>query len=304
MKKATCGRCGKEFSLSEMVRTDDQTLCIPCANAALSAGVELGKVTRLVDDTICGNCHEDFGRDELPPVAGVPMCRKCTEHFRHRPFPTWVKVAAAGLAVLVIFGMWRSLRFVEGYLAAKRAVAASAAHDLDRTHAEMALALEKVPESLQFQVEEPLLHGIILLRDDKDEEALEVFHEAQRRAGGKRVDGLDGWILQAEIGAAFNRKDYDAFLARSQDQLRLTNNAQSNAYVASALACKYAVTGDETYKARSLDALTKAKQLAAAEKADLGDYVERIEHRLTSREIITTGEYHKRFPKPEGQGTP
>ena len=304
VKKATCNHCGKEFSIGEMVSADEQFLCIPCAEAALSGGAELGRVTRLVDNTICGNCHEDWGRDELAPVAGIPMCRKCTEHFRHRPFPVWVKVAAAALAVLVIFGMWRSLRFVEGYRAAKRADAAFDAGDLAKASAEMSYAARQVPESKAYRFDEQFFRGIILVTEDKNEEAVAVLADLKLKVGKEPAAGLDHWLITAEQSAAFDRKDYDAFLAKALEQVRRKDDAEANACVASALACKYALIGDEDLKRQSLDALAKAKRLAVAEKMDLGDFVGRIEYRLTSREIIDSKEYRKRFRKPAEQGTP
>jgi len=103
-------------------------------------------------------------------------------------------------------------------------------------------------------------------------------------------------------GAAFERKDYDHFLefsnaARSKDP----NDASAAATLASALACKYAVTGDAAFRAQSEEMLAKAHALATGPEGQAWyeEYAERIHHRLESREIIEREEYNRRFHKTQ-----
>jgi len=97
------------------------------------------------------------------------------------------------------------------------------------------------------------------------------------------------------MGAAFDRKDYDGFLAKSQELLKTTpNDASAYAAVASAFACKYAVSGNEEFRTASLENLAKAKAMNGS--PSLPEYVARIEYRLATREILSRSEYERRFP--------
>jgi hypothetical protein len=111
--------------------------------------------------------------------------------------------------------------------------------------------------------------------------------------------------MALDAGVAFDRKDYDTFLkistAASEKQ---PNNPMVVAGVASALACKYAVTGDPAFRKQSEDTLAKAQQLAqrfSEDKASFEAYAERIRYRLATREIMDTKEYNRRFGKQEAK---
>ena len=68
--------------------------------------------------------------------------------------------------------------------------------------------------------------------------------------------------------------------------------------VASALACKYAVTGDPEFRKQAEQMLDKAQTLAQQSpqsKASFDEYAERIRYRLQTREIIDKEEYDRRF---------
>jgi tetratricopeptide (TPR) repeat protein len=105
----------------------------------------------------------------------------------------------------------------------------------------------------------------------------------------------------AEGTAAFERKDYDGFVQVAERSLRARPNSPGSAgMLASALACKYAVSGDPAFQTRSEEMLTKARQLAASSPADLSrekEFEERTRYRLQSREIIEPVEYNRRFRK-------
>jgi hypothetical protein len=68
--------------------------------------------------------------------------------------------------------------------------------------------------------------------------------------------------------------------------------------LASALSCKYAVTGDVSYRRRSEEALAKALQFAQSDPETLKviqEFVDRNKYRLETRQIITKTEYDRRF---------
>ena len=106
-------------------------------------------------------------------------------------------------------------------------------------------------------------------------------------------------VVYYDAGTAFEAKDYDRFLSLSQ-QITTQNpdSADALGMLASALACKYAVTGDQSFHDRAMQTLAQAEKLAersAEEKKAFQEYSDRIHYRLTSREIIDTEEYNRRF---------
>jgi hypothetical protein len=132
--------------------------------------------------------------------------------------------------------------------------------------------------------------------DGKSAEAAELMHKAAVQYPelpilATAAEGLDA-------GAAFERKDYDAYLAFGEKEWKLHPSANSAAALASGLACKFAVTNDAAYKLRSMDMLAKAKQLSQGDpdaQKNLEEYFPRIQYRLDSRQIISKQEYDKRF---------
>ncbi len=108
---------------------------------------------------------------------------------------------------------------------------------------------------------------------------------------------LSQFTLLAEAGIAFDAKDYDEFLKKEQALVKLLpTESHAVAGVASAYACKYAVTGDEKYRKESLKRLDQARKMAGPNNPEMQEYAERIEHRLDSRQILKREEYQKRFP--------
>lgn len=100
------------------------------------------------------------------------------------------------------------------------------------------------------------------------------------------------------VGSAFDKKDYDTFLQLSEAYSKdFPESSEAVAGVASALACKYAVTGQDTYRQRSEEILEKARSLAhsAEDTKAFQEYAERIRYRLKSRQIIDKPEYDRRF---------
>jgi tetratricopeptide (TPR) repeat protein len=101
-----------------------------------------------------------------------------------------------------------------------------------------------------------------------------------------------------EEGVPFERKDYDGFLKASEAFWNRGPQTYLRAgSVASALACKYAVTGEAAFRMRAEEMLEKARTLAttADDLKVFTEYEERIRYRLKSREIIDTDEYNRRF---------
>ncbi len=106
-------------------------------------------------------------------------------------------------------------------------------------------------------------------------------------------------FISYDAGAAFEAKDYDRFVSRSEELVkRLPDSPDTLAMLSSALACKYAVTGDAAYKDRAEQLLQQAGKLSEGSPdavKGFGEYSERIRYRLSSRNIIDKGEYDRRF---------
>jgi len=101
-------------------------------------------------------------------------------------------------------------------------------------------------------------------------------------------------------GVAFEKKDYDGFLALSERNWAEHPSSVTASGLASALDCKYAVTGDQRYRQRSEELMAKAREMAQGDKdvlSNLDEYEERHRYRLESREIISKREFDRRFRK-------
>jgi hypothetical protein len=131
----------------------------------------------------------------------------------------------------------------------------------------------------------------------QDEEAARLMREASNEY--PQSEDLASGALALEGGVAFDHKDYDGFLRMYQAAWeRHPEDSHLAGGVASALACKYAVTGDPEYRKQAEQMLEKARVLAQRspeEKADFEEYAERTRYRLESRVIIDKPEYDRRF---------
>jgi len=100
-------------------------------------------------------------------------------------------------------------------------------------------------------------------------------------------------------GAAFEHKDYDRFVQIAESVWRqYPQSGGAAATLAGALACKYAVTGDANYRQQAEDMLEKAHQLSQGDKQaeqSYQEYSERLQYRISTREIIDKQEYDRRF---------
>jgi hypothetical protein len=108
--------------------------------------------------------------------------------------------------------------------------------------------------------------------------------------------------------AAFDRKDYGQFLTLAEKLVaRHPESPDDVAMLASALACQYALRGEESLKQKALQTIERARALAANDaeaRARLEGYEDRIRYRLESRQIIDTEEYERRFGAPKRGPTP
>jgi hypothetical protein len=138
-----------------------------------------------------------------------------------------------------------------------------------------------------------------LIQANRTQEANRLMTEAAAEYPEAPVLAVGALLIKG--GDAFERKDYDLFLATSREALALMpDEPRVIATVASALACKYAITGDAAFRveAESLLGRAETRSHSPEEKAAHAEYAERIQHRLRSRIIIDQAEYNRRFRKP------
>jgi tetratricopeptide (TPR) repeat protein len=152
-------------------------------------------------------------------------------------------------------------------------------------HARVARGLEKAQEATK------------LLEAGKSVEAARTYHEAAALL--PEAPGLAAAVEVADAFAAFHRKDYDTFLALAEKGWKgHPGSSDYAAVLASALACKYAVTGDPAFRTRAEEMLEKAREFAASSPAatqSITEYEERTRYRLRTRKILDPKEYNRRF---------
>jgi hypothetical protein len=278
-----------------------QNMCRTCAEQFVASRpggtIPAGSITRLVDSTLCAKCDADNGSLEFGRVAGAPLCDACTAFFRNRPFPTWLKWSFVGFVCVAIAAQAYNWRYFMAYVELLRGNRALAKGNVDVATDLLESAAKRVPDVPELAVMPNILRAMQLISQEKDEEALALLQAAKFHAPPQLATMIREGEIQAEIGVAFRRKDYDAFL-RLARELENLDPQESFAVcnVASALACKYAATGDETFRQESLKYLDKARNLAQPNDTRFAEYENRIQHRLATRKIITGKEFKEQFP--------
>ena len=265
MIRVECAACHESFPMNDTARIEKQPLCLKCASADLSAmgniAPDPASLRKQVDPTVCCGCGSDFGSAALPTLqSGLPVCESCRQAFLHRPFPNWVKLSFAALVAVAVVSLLVNWRFTAAYREMKKATREAQAGRIGAAAALLTSASLRVPESADLRDAAALYKGMHLLLSDKSTEALPYLREFGAKYPEQNVADL---VYQAEVGAAFDRHDYDTFLAKEQQYLaQHAGDPMATAAVASAYACKYAVTGDPSFKTQSLQTLEHAKSLA------------------------------------------
>ena len=307
MRHVICERCGETAPVNQCFLALGKTVCGPCLERMKGRGAEFRTeeaLRPLTDPTVCANCGADNGDEELPALAGAPVCSTCAEHFRKYPFPTWVKVSFLVVLILAAYSLIANVRFLQGYSEAKRADRAYESGDIERASRLMDAAADHVPECEDYKAAAMFFRGIrLLVVEDKPAEAAEELRTCKQRWGSGET--LDFYLKEAEGSAAFLAKDYDTFLERSRELAKLVpSEPMVVAGLASALACKYAVTGEERFRRESVQTLSRATELAPAGDENFRKCARRIRHRIETRQIVTRQEYERRFPDGHEKGLP
>lgn len=298
LRTIDCQQCQQPTPLGRAFNVAGESLCEPCVQTRLVQNPELKSrpdaIARLIDPTVCWRCGADGGEIELPTLAALPFCETCAQAARRFPFPAWIKLATIAVAALVLFGLYRNDRFFTAYLALHRMERAADAGQVEEAYHQADLAARRVPERPEIAALAALFHGAWLVQQDRSTEALPLLRAAQQ---ARPQEDLAPLILQAEAYAAFDAQDYDNALEKMNViRARLGESPMPVLAVASAYACKYAVSGDEAFRQRAHEQIDLALRLPDSDTPDVREYVMRIRHRLATREIIKREEFLKRYP--------
>lgn len=294
MLKVKCTECGRVLPMKETSKTDDRILCSGCYEKLTSTeGKDTPEFVYQVDPTLCSRCGFDNGSNPLPTLAAQPMCEQCAGYLRNRPFPSWIRISFAGLIIFVFLAAALNMRF---FLAWRDTKAAFKLMRQDPGHAaeRMRAALKQVPESRDLQAFSAYFDGLHYIQQDRPEEALASMEKCQN--GLPSSFGVDNLILDLKAGVAFKKKDYDEFVVIAKKMVSKNPDYHySHAMLASAYACKYAVTNDTALCEQAMAALDRARAKAGSDPS-FKEYEQRILHRLDTKEIITAQEFYSRFP--------
>jgi formylmethanofuran dehydrogenase subunit E len=81
MKQVPCSECQQLAPMNETLLVKQQPVCSSCVEGLLAQAAQKGitkqDVLRASDPTICAKCNTDNGPDDLPRVAGLPVCPIC-----------------------------------------------------------------------------------------------------------------------------------------------------------------------------------------------------------------------------------
>ena len=294
MLKVKCSVCGKILPMKDTSKTDDRILCANCYEKLTSTQETVASEFRYqVDPTICGRCGLDNGSSPLPTLSNQPMCQQCIDYLRNRPFPSWIKISFAGLIIFVVLAAVWNMRFFLAWKDSKAAFELMG-QDMGQAAERMRTARSRVPESSDLQTLSFFFDGIVYLQQDKSKEAFASFQQCKHKLPD--TFGVDILILQASAGVNFETKDYDGFVVVAKEMtVKKPDDHFSYAMLASAYACKYAVTSDTAFREQAMAALDRARTMSGSDPS-FKEYEQRILHRLNTKEILSPQEFHRRFP--------
>jgi hypothetical protein len=295
MRFVTCGICRNEkIQLNESLLVDDVIHCENCLKDKFPTDADLTgkKIVREFDPTICSQCSKDSGDVLLKQLGSYPICSACEQAIELRVFPKWVKAFFAAVLVLVVFSLTWNWRFIEAYYELKKidaVVESGVIEDAANLYSGISANVPEIPEFGQLS---RYYKGVLLLREDKGAEALAVFKSCTALPENYGIPVL---TLQAEISTLFDSKDYPGFVNASKRYLLYDTSSIAIAQVASAYACMYADQKSDSAKSMAMKYLEKATGSNDTTRF-FSEYVNRIEYRLASGEIIDQKTFAAKFP--------
>lgn len=295
MQHITCGICGNDKSpTNASLVVDNVVHCDQCLKEKFPLENDLkGKaVVRKFDPTVCMNCERDGGEMSFRLHGSFPMCDDCLRAVQAKIFPTWVKAFFAGVLFLVVFSLAWNWRFIDAYYKNKKSDYVAENGTLEEVADHYASLADNLPEVREVQDISNYYKGLLLLKEDKAAEALELFHTCETLTEDYN---LKVYTLQAEISTLFESRDYTGFTQASRQYLAYDTSAIALAQVASAYACQYAEQKSDSTKVKAEEYLQRARS-ANDTTSFFADYINRIEYRLATGEIIDKKAFDERYP--------
>jgi hypothetical protein len=227
--------------------------------------------------------------------AGL-ACELTATARRRRSYAGWIKLACAISILFVGFCFYHKARLYLGYSQGRKAVAAEERGDHESAGRLFAAAAGYVPESQELSALASLYEGLQFLSNQQMRKALPLLQEyARYDVQDAPVKAL---ILTVESAIAFDDRDFDRYCTLQKKSLAASpQDPMKLAAVASALAGKFAASGNEAARVESLQYLKQAEKFAGPDRGRFEFYKQRILHRLDTREIISSAEFARRYPR-------
>ncbi len=297
MIKTNCNSCNtQEIPINDTINIDGRIYCHDCFENQYSEKDALKdkSVKKQFDSTICSFCNKDFLDLELNKLGSYPICKDCEITVKNKTFPSWVKLFFISIVFIIIGSFLWNWKYYTAYnqiLESNRSVEKG---DYKKGSLLMNEASKIVPEVEDLHMLSEYYKGIDLLMNDKSTAALAVFEKYEDKfPPDYKVEDL---IVQAKVGASFDKGDYKGFLDASKQSLDLDSTAaRSFATVASAYSCLYAEKGDISDKSDAEKYLAKARKIDDKTK-ESKEYYNLIEYRLNTRKLIEREDFVKQFP--------
>ena len=298
MKTTECSSCGNQsVPINTSMKIDGKIFCTKCLelNFPTEESVTGKKVEKLKDPTVCDFCNKDNQGIDLPAISNLPICEECETKIRNRTFPNWVKGFFATIILIVIFSFFFFCKYYQAYKDLTAANTSFQKGDYSDANTLMKKVADNVPEVEEFNTLSSFFSGIDLLTKDKSTQALAELNKCKDKL--PEDYNINYLITKAKCNSCFDNRDYNGFLKESKKCLYMdTSIALSWAAVASAYACIYATEGHYSSEVLARNALLKAKSIDNTSK-DMKDYYNKIEYRIYSREILTSADFNKKYPR-------
>lgn len=297
MRKTECDNCNDiNKPINETINVDDKVYCSTCFETTFLTEEDLKgkKVEKKFDPTICSSCEKDFENQELKLIGAYPHCGECEIKLKNKIFPLWVKGFFVGMIFIVFFSFFWNWKYYDAYNNIEKSTELFQKGDYTNATALMNTASLEVPEVEDLKTLKTYYKGIEYLTKDKNDEALIEFNLCKSKVPANY--NINTLIVQAKIGSAFNKKNYQGFLLASKEYFKIdSTSAESYSSLASAYACIYADKGDENAKKLAFENIKKAK-LIDSTSAESKFYYNFLDYRINTRQIITREEFIKKYP--------
>ena len=238
---------------------------------------------------LCGK--KPWPDDTVMPASGNRYCRDCYAKATHYPVPKGVLLFVFVLLAVTAAGLFVNGRFFLSLYSIREAGrifgegdAVAAARLSDR-------ALELVPENAEIQALHNYYNGMLGYLNGEYKTALPMLTDYM--LSFPEDDPANRLVLTMEISECFDEGNW-GLMARKAEKLMEMEPEDPIAILqyASSLACVWAAEADETARDKARELVEAVRDMDAGENASNIDlYIERIEYRLRTRNIIDSEEY-------------